>query len=73
MKNLKPFSDYLYKKIKVITDDDTIFEGTVQDFGGKIQGYEENNKSQSYIELYNDKNALLTVLFENEIKDIEIL
>jgi len=73
MSGFKPFSDYLYEEIKIITNDNRIFEGTVEGFGGKVQGQEEYDKPQSYLEIYDDKTALLTVLFEDEIKDIEIL
>ncbi|NMC56795.1 MAG: hypothetical protein GYA50_06210 [Eubacteriaceae bacterium] len=73
MKEIKLLSDYLHEDVSVTAINDKVFEGTIESYGYELEGEELYDKAQPYIEVYDKKTGLLTVIFEDEIKDIEIL
>lgn len=65
---MKTFDEYLYKKVHVICTDGSEFFGSVDSFGGSVQGEEEYGIPENYIAVYTGDGSY--VMFESEIKDI---
>ena len=65
---MKDFSQYLYKKVKIICTDGKEFSGQIRSFGGSVQGEEEDGIAEDYIDIYTGDNNY--GVFRSEIKEI---
>lgn len=65
---MKQFDEYLYKRIRVVCTDGTVFEGQVDSFGGTVQGEEEYGRKEDFVSVYTGDGCY--VLFRSEIKEI---
>lgn len=65
---MKTFDKYLHKEVKIICTDDTEIRGTVDSFGGSVQGLEEYNREENFLSIYTGDEDI--VFFESEIKEI---
>lgn len=65
---MKSFGEYLYRDVKITCKDGKTFKGSVDSFGGSVQGKEEYDREEKFICIYTGDASY--VLFESEIKEI---
>lgn len=65
---MKTFDQYLYKKVKIVCTDDSEFVGSINSFGGSVQGKEDYGREENFLSI--DTGDGDTVLFESEIKEL---
>ncbi|WP_343084082.1 hypothetical protein [Blautia producta] len=65
---MKTYDEYLYKKVRIVCTDGSEFTGSVDSFGGSVQGKEEYGRAEDFLSVYTGESSY--VLFQSEIKDI---
>lgn len=65
---MKTYDEYLYKKVRIVCTDGSEFTGSVDSFGGSVQGEEEYGRAEDFLSVYTGESSC--VLFQSEIKDI---
>lgn len=68
---MKHLEDYIYKKVKVTTDDKQIFIGTVESWDCDVTNKEEYDREEDSIDVRNGGTS--TKLYKSEIINIEEL
>lgn len=66
---MKRFDEYLYQDVEVRCVDGQVFRGSVDSFGGSVQGKEDYGREEDYIAVYTGDSDY--VLFRSEIENIK--